>query len=171
MGNSGHDLVIDILAVIWYHISVKQIKETMSMIYTSRFSNPELKKGFYTAVRISLGAPKWDTGYRLYGEIKDLMPFGLLGKYDNSPEAFRRKYFARLDGIGVNRIQRQLAHFDKMGQDVVLLCWEDVRKDGEWCHRTMFSEWWMGKTGEKIQECTGSTIGIGEQANGASGRT
>ena len=29
------------------------------MIYTSRYSNPELKSGKYTTVRISLGTPKW----------------------------------------------------------------------------------------------------------------
>ena len=48
------------------------------MVYTSRYSNPELKSGKYTTVRISLGTPKWPIGYNLDAEMKDLMPFGLL---------------------------------------------------------------------------------------------
>ena len=52
------------------------------MVYTSRYSNPELKTGKYTAVRISLGTPKWPIGYNLDAEMKDLMPFGLLGKFE-----------------------------------------------------------------------------------------
>lgn len=122
------------------------------MIYTSRFSNPELRRECYTTVRIAIGTPKWDLGYRLNGEIKDLMPFGLLGKYDDDIEGFRREYIKRLDHVGVDRIRQQIQSFSG---DVVLLCWEDVRKgDNNWCHRTMFAEWWQGQTGETIPELT-----------------
>lgn len=38
------------------------------------------------------------------------------------------------------------------GKDVVLCCYEDVRKPNEWCHRLVFAEWWYEKTGEKIEE-------------------
>lgn len=129
-------------------------------IYTSRFSNPELRKGCYTAVRIAVGAPRWDVGYRLDGECKDLMPFGLFGKDndDSDAEAFKRKYFARLDKAGVNKIRAQLAHFESMGKDVVLLCWEDIRKgEIDWCHRTMFAQWWLERTGEVIEELSDPT--------------
>lgn len=47
------------------------------MIYTSRFSNPELKSGDYVPVRISVGAPRWKVGYEIAGTIKELMPTGL----------------------------------------------------------------------------------------------
>jgi len=109
-------------------------------IYTSRYSNPELRKGIYTAVRISLGTPKWSIGYPLTGELKDLMPFGLLNKYELY-EDFKREYFMRLDRIGVSRIRSQLQQY------------EDIRKGPEnWCHRTAFAEWWLLKTGEAIKE-------------------
>ena len=122
-------------------------------IYTSRFSNPELRKEYYTAVRIATGAPKWDLGYKLDGELKELMPFGLLGKYDNDISAFKREYFVRLERIGVDRIIQQLRQFESDEKDVVLLCWEDVRKgEKDWCHRTMFAEWWLTQTGEIIEE-------------------
>ena len=38
-------------------------------------------------------------------------------------------------------------------KDIVLLCYEDVRKgESDWCHRTMFAKWWFEKTGEVIPE-------------------
>ena len=121
-------------------------------IYTSRYSNPELKKGIYSAVRISLGTPRWNVGYQLSGEIKDLMPFGLLNKYELY-EDFKREYFSRLDRIGVAKIRSQLEMFENIGKDVVLLCYEDIRKGPEnWCHRIAFAEWWKERTGESIEE-------------------
>ena len=32
------------------------------------------------------------------------------------------------------------------------LCYEDVRVPGDWCHRTVFAEWWAEQTGELIEE-------------------
>lgn len=121
-------------------------------IFTSRYSNPELRKGIYTTVRISLGTPKWEVGYKLSGEMKDLMPFGLLNKYELYDD-FKREYFQRLDRVGARRIQSQLDSFSRRGQDIVLLCYEDIRKGPEnWCHRTAFAEWWKLRTGEPIGE-------------------
>lgn len=97
------------------------------MIYTSRYSNPELKSGKYTTVRISLGTPKWNIGFHLDAEMPDLMPFGLLGKFDTE-SAFRPAYFKRLDQIGTQRIFKQLQRLEANGKDVVLLCYEDIRK-------------------------------------------
>lgn len=39
------------------------------MIYTSRYSNPELKTGNYTVVGITRGAPKFPLRYTLAGNI------------------------------------------------------------------------------------------------------
>ena len=120
------------------------------MVYTSRYSNPELKTGKYTAVRISLGTPKWPIGYNLDAEMKDLMPFGLLGKFERY-EDFERAYFERLDQKGVQRIFSQLQRFERLGKDVVLLCYEDIRKGpDDWCHRRTFADWWLKNTGEAL---------------------
>ena len=122
------------------------------MVYTSRYSNPELKTGKYTAVRISLGTPKWPIGYNLDAEMKDLMPFGLLGKFERY-EDFERAYFERLDQKGVQRIFSQLQRFERLGKDVVLLCYEDIRKGpDDWCHRRTFADWWLKNTGEAFPE-------------------
>ena len=122
------------------------------MVYTSRYSNPELKTGKYTAVRISLGTPKWPIGYNLDAEMKDLMPFGLLGKFERY-EDFERAYFERLDQKGVQRIFSRLQRFERLGKDVVLLCYEDIRKGpDDWCHRRTFADWWLKNTGEALPE-------------------
>lgn len=121
------------------------------MIYTSRYSNPELRSGNYTAVRISIGTPRWDIGFPLAGEIKDLMPFGLLDVEDSA--IFKARYFEALNKKGVARIKNQLQKFETLGKSVVLLCYENIRKgDSNWCHRTMFAKWWLNQTGEKIFE-------------------
>ena len=122
------------------------------MIYTSRYTNPELKSGKYLAVRISLGTPKWPLGYQIGGEFPDLMPFGLLNKFDTQAQ-FEAAYFERLNQKGVERIRRQLQGFERSGKDVVLLCYEDIRKGpDDWCHRRSFAKWWERKTGKVIPE-------------------
>lgn len=122
------------------------------MIYTSRFSNPELKTGKYTAVRISVGSPRWQVGYPISGAIEELMPKGIFGKYETKA-AFEVEYRKRLEFFGAEHINKLLTAYAIQGKDVVLLCYEDVRKgDDDWCHRTIFASWWFEKTGEIIQE-------------------
>ncbi len=121
------------------------------MLYTSRFQNPELKSGDYTAVRISLGAPRWNTGYKIDGSIKELMPSGLRD-IDDIAE-FAPLYYEKLDSFGVENIGKQLRYYESFGKPVVLLCFEDVRKGGNnWCHRLVFAKWWKVRTGEDIPE-------------------
>jgi hypothetical protein len=35
---------------------------------------------------------------------------------------------------------------------VVLLCFEDLEDEGQWCHRTIFAAWWREQTGEDVVE-------------------
>lgn len=121
------------------------------MIYTSRYSNPELRTGKYLAVRISLGTPRWPLGYSLDFEMPDLMPFGLLNKYDTQEE-FEPAYFARLNQKGTEKIKFEFEHLGRGGKDIVLLCYEDIRKPDNWCHRRSFAKWWEMKTGQAIPE-------------------
>ena len=109
-------------------------------ILTSRFSCKIPKN--YIAVGIAVGVPKWPLPYECE-HYRKLAPFGLFNKCVG--EEFRQKYFKRLDGIGVDEIRNKLGEISKMhdNNDVVLLCWEDVRK-GQACHRRYFAEWWEG---------------------------
>ena len=124
------------------------------MIFTSRYSNKELKNSKYMAVRISVGTPKWNLGYQILGEIKELMPFGMMNEHNH--DVFKEKYYQRLDGFGVERIRERIENLkkiaDELGKDIVLLCYEDVRKENVWCHRLVFAEWWRERTGEVINE-------------------
>ena len=119
------------------------------MLYVSRFANPELRTGKYTAVRISVGAPKWPLGYALAGSIEELMPYGLLSIEDK--ELYQRRYIERLDRFGIDVIQRRIDSFG-FDKPVVLLCYEDVRDPSQWCHRTMFAQWLLHQTGEAADE-------------------
>ncbi len=122
------------------------------MIYTSRFANPELKTGKYTAVQISVGSPRWKLSYTVSGAITELMPKGIFGKYEEKAE-FEAEYKKRLTCIGVAYIRKILQQYEQLGKDVVLLCFEDVRKgEDDWCHRTIFADWWKEQTGEIIPE-------------------
>ena len=58
-----------------------------------------------------------------------------------------------MECIGVEYIRKLIAGYELLGKDVVLLCYEDVRKgESDWCHRTIFADWWREKTGEVIPE-------------------
>lgn len=121
------------------------------MTYTSRFSNPELKSGNYTVVGIVRGLPKFKLNYDLAGNIIDIAPpRTLFNVYDR--EIFTAPYKGHLDKVGLERISAQLQTYTELGKDVVLCCYEDVRKPQEWCHRLVFAEWWLEKTGCQINE-------------------
>lgn len=121
------------------------------MIYTSRFCNPALKSGDYTVVGIVRGLPKFPLAYKLAGNILDIAPpHNLFNVYDRT--AFTAPYKAHLDSVGFQKISRQLQSYIDIGKDVVLCCYEDVRKPREWCHRLVFAEWWLEKTGVQINE-------------------
>lgn len=121
------------------------------MIYTSRFSNPELINGNYTVVGMVRGLPRYKLKYKLAGNIIDIAPSReLFDIYDR--DLFTPPYMENLDKIGLERISQKLEKYTAMGKDVVLCCYEDVRKPGEWCHRLVFAEWWLKRTGQTIPE-------------------
>lgn len=121
------------------------------MYYTARYANKKLKEGNFTCVRISIGTPKWRLPYQLKGEVKEIMPWGMLKITDI--KAFRNLYYNALDKYGVNRIRESIDKYKESGKIIVLLCYEDIRKGPEeWCHRRVFADWWELRTGEKIEE-------------------
>ncbi len=127
------------------------------MIYTSRFTNKELCSGKYMVVGIVRGLPKFPLRYELAGNIIDIAPPGwLFNIYDR--DEFTGPYMKHLDRIGVNRIAMQLKKYTDSGMDVVLCCYEDVRKPDEWCHRLVFASWWLKRTGQVIPELKDDSV-------------
>ena len=123
-------------------------------IWISRYSNKELQNGKYYPVGISIGQPKFPLGYQLRNQCYSLAPKGYMLNMDI--ERFKPAYYDKLEGIGKQRIIDMVYKMDRdaraEGKELVLLCYEDVRVPGDWCHRTVFAEWWAENTGEIIEE-------------------
>ncbi len=123
-------------------------------IWTSRYSNKELPNSNYYPVGISIGHPRFRLGYELREQCFSLAPKGYMLNMDI--ENFKEAYYGKLEGIGTERIISMVNKLDERarseGKELVLLCFEDVRVEGEWCHRTVFAQWWAEKVGEIIEE-------------------
>jgi hypothetical protein len=122
-------------------------------LYTSRYSNREgiLASGC-VPVGITLGAPKFPLGYQLGATLKLLAPSGAIFKLPK--DAFQRGYYQGLDRVGVGTIYDVLLGISAANgeRDLVLLCYENLSDPAKWCHRSMFVQWWLAKTGEIVEE-------------------
>lgn len=123
-------------------------------IWTSRYSNKELQNGKYYPVGISVGRPRWSLGYQLREQCYSLAPKGCM--LNMNIEKYKPEYIKKLENIGKSKIFDIVNELNKKaqgeGKELVLLCFEDIRIPSEWCHRTMFAEWWAEQTGELIDE-------------------
>lgn len=126
-------------------------------IFTSRFhavsefATTGLRPGFVPC-RISLGVPRTIIDAKAWPYIEELAPRGAFGIEDE--QEFETVYLNRLDRIGVDRIEARFRSIirDYPGQPLALLCFEDVTVPKNWCHRTLFAEWWSRETGEVLEE-------------------
>lgn len=123
----------------------------MAQIFTSRFTNPELQTGKYTAVGIVRGLPRFKLKYKLAGNVIQIAPPRYLFN-ENRRIIFTEKYFIYMDKQGIGAIQNLLDYYLCQEKDVVLCCYEDVRIPDEWCHRLVFAEWYEKETGIRIKE-------------------
>jgi hypothetical protein len=121
-------------------------------IVTSRYQAADrVVESGLVPVGTTVGNPRFKLGYSLAGRCGLLAPYGLFGKGLSESE-FRAGYIERLESQGVEKIGARLVEI--AGEDapgVVLLCFEDVHA-GEFCHRTIFAEWWTEQTGEPVHE-------------------
>lgn len=103
-------------------------------------------------VRTSIGKPRWvpATVTAQLPAIKELMPYGLMGK-DLPWPSFVSGYTKRLDEIGVTVFEDIFDDLRRRHGDrpLVLLCFEH---DPRQCHRGVFARWWMDQTDEVIPE-------------------
>lgn len=128
-------------------------------IWTSRYSNKELQSDKYYPVGISIGQPRFHLGYTLREQCYSLAPKGYM--LNMEPERFKTAYYEKLEGIGTDKIISMVNRLEERaqseGKELVLLCFEDVRVPEDWCHRTVFAEWWAENTGEIIEELADPT--------------
>jgi len=120
---------------------------------TSYFSAGELiLASGLAAVRISVGNPRWHLPYPLAGACRLLMPTRDMLELDY--DEYRLLYRGILEEHGVTAIREDLRRISEEAKNpgLVLLCFESLRKPDQWCHRTIFAEWWTEKTREAVIE-------------------
>lgn len=101
---------------------------------------------------ISRGFPRnLGEGYKLYRALNP-------GRWFNDPALtgnqakFREKYFDEiLKPLNPRQVYDHL-HKIVEGHEPVLLCWEDVTKPDQWCHRRMVAEWFEDQLGVIVPE-------------------
>lgn len=68
-----------------------------------------------------------------------------------SREAYEPLYLAKFESLLIDAVRARIAEL-AAGKIPVLLCFESLKKPGEFCHRRMFADWWERKTGEAVAE-------------------
>lgn len=120
-------------------------------IYTSRYGNKALASHPGAKMGITVGRPRWGLNY----EMTWFPKLGPDRSYLNaSKDVYEPRYIAKLEAVGIDWIMDELNRRSEIngGADVILLCFEDLRKEGEWCHRRMLAEWIEDKTGIVVEE-------------------
>ena len=113
-------------------------------------------------VRTSLGKPKYlKTAVDDWPTLPAATPHGSYFHAENSE--FDRRFLAQLEKHGIQAITEQLERIREARhiRPLVLLCFE--WKPGTECHRRLFAQWWLEKTGEEVPEL-GKLEDYGKQA-------
>ncbi len=112
-------------------------------LFTARFgAQREIVASGAVPVRISIGFPRFRLSYQLTEKVPELMPTRAMLKMAIEP--YRELYLARLEEVGTEKLRAIFAAIAERhpgATGLVLLCFEDIRKPGEWCHRTMAGLW------------------------------
>lgn len=116
-------------------------------LFTSYYGNSrKLKKHGVEIIGISLKSP-FDCL-----QVSSIKPEWRFMK--TPKEEYKRQYIAKLEAIGVDFITKELIHITNQSESTkfALCCFESLKTPDDWCHRTMFAEWFEMKTGLKINE-------------------
>lgn len=122
----------------------------MFNLFTHRYQDFRPETG--VPVRITIGAPRWTLPYKIHHIVREAAPardyFGS-GKLE-----FTAAYRSQLDSHGADFFGPRFEEIALAAGDarLVLLCFEDLAKPGQWCHRSMFAQWWQERTGGRVRE-------------------
>lgn len=123
-------------------------------IWTSRYQAAEkiLGRPDLIPIGFTVGHPRWRLTYQLAGNLKELGPDAAWK--DRDQDTFLDYYRRKLDNLGPEAVGHLL--IEKIvtagAKGAILLCFEDLTKPGEWCHRRMFADWWREQTGQEVPE-------------------
>jgi hypothetical protein len=129
-------------------------------LYTSHWRNQDLAhlNDLLIPVGISRGVPRGELAKRLpyrYKRLTNLAPpselFERWKAGTVSPEEYTRIYRSYLDSLGPEEVIGQLERKSagNEGKPLVLLCW---CAPGELCHRRVWADWYLEKTGQEVPE-------------------
>src|SRR5829696_2918650 len=116
-------------------------------LFTSFWSNPELRDLDAVIVSISRGEPRWPLPFT-YRRLRELAPDNETWKHQDR-ESFERSYIAQLEDVGATVILERLERISG-ARCPVMLCWE--RPDAEYCHRWTLSRFIERDAGITIPE-------------------
>lgn len=120
-------------------------------LYASRWANRGLARLACQPVGISRGVPRFPLAYS-YKLARWLAPSAATFALED-PAEYEASYRAQLEAIGPDAIVDRLARIaeESGGLPLVLLCYEDLTKPGQWCHRAHLSDW-LRERGVEIRE-------------------
>ncbi|KRC53946.1 MULTISPECIES: hypothetical protein [unclassified Nocardioides] len=126
----------------------------MFTLHTTSYRHFNPRMG--TAIRTSIGHPRWRLPYALDIKLTELMPSRAMlnlpyGEYED-------RYLRQLEEVGVEHLEQRFQAIAVAVADtrLVLLCFESLAEPGDWCHRRMFADWWEVQTGEPVRERRGA---------------
>ena len=103
-------------------------------------------------ISVSRSVPRnTPAGYRLF---KTLTPGTWLyeRKYKYDQQAYRERYFSEILAPLDPKSTYDALCALVVPHEPVLLCWEDLSKPNEWCHRRMIAEWLEQELGISVPE-------------------
>jgi hypothetical protein len=118
--------------------------------YTSYFSvvmrHPRVRKGELEPISIATSQPN---GFNLYSDnfLKPFEPLVISLKTGRMTEEIYRYQYRLMLEKNFEDIDRIKCFYE----NTVLVCWE---KTGSFCHRRIFADWYLEKTGFEIPELT-----------------
>lgn len=107
-------------------------------IYTSYYGNiRKMTEEGIIPVSVSIGKPKFITSPML--RLTQLAPtYSMLGlEFDE----YKKRYLQILDKVDWKSIREILKVTSDGGKPIALCCYEALKTEGEWCHRTMLAEY------------------------------
>lgn len=118
--------------------------DNTTQVWTGAYWHPKVKQavqdGEAVAVGITLFGLKKSYGYVLTDSIKEFAPDHKLFRV-NDYESFYEPFMARLERTWPIAESRLLGVMnDNPGKDVILLCFDRLDRDGDWCHRQLVAE-------------------------------
>jgi hypothetical protein len=117
---------------------------------TSYYQSKRIDPKKHFVVQTSVSSARWGAQPEMLLEVLQ-PPEEILG-LEIFP--YTRAYTAHLESMGVREIRMSLdIAKDHAGKrEVLLCCFESLKKPGQFCHRRIFAWWWHKKTGEFIPE-------------------